>query len=142
MNETKMTGDFTPAPETAKIDTKVVKKLVGEAIYKVDGVLDAKDSMADLFKSEEDLTRGINVTVSDDQRVEVHAKIVVETGKNIPDIVNEATKAATDTLQNNAGLQVKDICIEVADTMAKDEFRQEYADASAAAAVQPPMPQA
>lgn len=113
---------FTPAPDTAKIDAKVVKKMVGEALSSIDGILDVKDSVIDVFKNEDDLTRGVAVSLTDDQQATVNAKIITETGKNIPNIVNSATDAITKALQNTAGLKPKDICIEVTDTMTKEQF--------------------
>lgn len=114
---------FTPAPETMKIDEKVVKKLVGEAIAGIDGVLDKKDTLSDLFKSDDDVTRGLTLDINNERKeVSVAARVVVESVKNIPDIVNAATKAVTKVIQQTTGLAVKDICIEVADTLTKEEY--------------------
>ena len=116
---------YTPAPSNARIDDKVVKKLVGEAVFQVDGVLDAKDGLTDMFKSDDDMTRGITVSISDEHSATICAKIVTETGKNIPDIVNNITKADTETLQANAGIAVKDLEVEVTDTMTKEEYKNQ-----------------
>lgn len=96
--------------------------MVGEALAATDGVLDAKSGVADMFKSDSDPTRGVAVTLTDCQQVSVSAKIIAETGKNIPQLVNNATAAITDALQNTAGLHVKDICVEVTDTMTPEEY--------------------
>ena len=117
-------NDFNPAPDTMKIDDKVVKKMVGEAISEIDGILDAKEKLTDMLKSGDDLTRGLTVTVTEDNSVSVLAKIIIEKGKNIPDIVNQATDAITNALQNMAGLKVKDICVEVADMMTREEYEK------------------
>ena len=121
----EMNNTYTPAPDNVKIDTKVVKKMAGEALLKIDGVLDAKGGLADTFKDEDDPTRGLSVSVSDDHEATVNAKIIVETGKNIPNIVNAATEAITNQLQNNAGLKVKSVCVEVVNTMTRDEYKAE-----------------
>ncbi|MDL2214204.1 Asp23/Gls24 family envelope stress response protein [Clostridia bacterium OttesenSCG-928-O13] len=136
--KTTNTSNFTPAPETAQIDHKVIKKMVGKAISGIDGILDVKDSIADLLKDEDDLTRGLSVLVSDDNQVSVTAKVIVETGKNIPNIVNQATAAITDVLQNTAGLTAKDICVEVADTMDPAEYEQHKVLHPEGAVQQPP----
>lgn len=124
-SSTGNTGEFTPIPGQAKIDTRVVKKMVGEALAKIDGILDAKGGFSDILKSDDDPTRGINVNVTEDGEASVNAKIIAETGKNIPNMVNAATAAITETLQNTAGLKVKDICIEVTDTMTAEEFKNQ-----------------
>ena len=113
---------YTPAPANAVIDDKVVKKLIGEATARVDGVLDMKGSLGDLLKADDDPTRGITVSISDEQQATVCIKIITETGKNIPEIVNHITAEVTSALQNTAGLGVKDIGVEVTDTMTREEF--------------------
>lgn len=126
--ESKNTGSFTPAPENAKIDDKVVKKLAGEALAGIKGVLGVKGGLTDLLKDDDDPTRGVSVSVTEDQQVSVSAKIITEAGKNIPDIVNKATDAITQALQKTAGLKVKDICVEVTDTMTQEEYKQQGVD--------------
>lgn len=123
MAETK--GDFTKAPKNVKIDDKVVKKLAGEALAAIDGVLGLKGGLTDVLKDPDDVTRGLSVTADDSQNVELSAKIIAETGKNIPDIIGKATADITAAVQNETGLKVKNVCIEVADTMTAEEYRQQ-----------------
>lgn len=129
---------YTPAPETLKIDDKVIKKMVGEALASVDGILGAKDNLADMFKSDEDPTRGITISTTNHHEVEVTAKIFAESGKNIPQMINAATAAITDKLQNTAGLKINGICVEVVDTMTAEEYKNQYE--STADSTIPPMP--
>lgn len=118
----KQDTGYTPAPANAVIDEKVVKKLIGEAAARVDGVLDMKGSLGDFLKADDDPTRGITVSISDEQQATVCIKIITEAGKNIPDIVNSITAGVTAALQNTAGLGVKDIGVEVTDTMTREDF--------------------
>lgn len=109
-------------PENMKIDDKAVKKLIGEAITGVDGLLCLEGGFGGLLKSGDDKTRGVNVSVKDDGVTTVELKIVTEFGKNIPVIVNEVTKRVKDVLQNTAGLVVKDVTVHVTDTVTREEF--------------------
>ena len=49
----KQDNGYTPAPANAVIDDKVVKKLIGEAVASVDGVLDMKGGLGDFLKAED-----------------------------------------------------------------------------------------
>lgn len=129
---------YTPAPETMKMDDKVIKKMIGEALAGVDGILGAKDNITDMFKSDDDPTRGITISTTHHHEVEVTAKVFAESGKSIPEMINAATAAITDKLQNVAGLKVNGICVEVVDTMTAEEYKNQYE--SSIDSTNPPMP--
>lgn len=114
--------NFTPAPHNVVIDDKVVKRMTGEAIAGIDGILGVKGGLGDVLKNDSDPTRGVTVQVGEDQSATVCVRVITEAGKNIPDIVNKATAAVTEALQNTAGLRVKEVAIEVVDTMSRDEY--------------------
>ena len=115
-------NQFDIVPGNVVIEEKVIKRLTGEAIAGIDGILGVKGGFSDLLKGEDDPTRGITVNMGDEQTVTVCLKIITESGKNIPAIVTAATNAITNSLQNTAGLRVKDVAIEVSDTMSRAEY--------------------
>lgn len=125
MAGTGKNSGFTKAPDNVKIDDRVVKKLAGEALAGVKGVLGLKGGITDLLKDYSDPTRGLTVVVTENQEVSVTAKIITEEGQNIPAIVIAATDAITGAMQNTAGLKVKDICVEVVDTMTREAYQME-----------------
>ncbi len=109
-------GSFVIAPSNMKYDDKVIKKMVGEILAQTDGVLGTKGGLGDVFKKKDtDPTVGISVNITEAKDIVVGMKLIVEKGKNIPNIVNEITAKVTDLLQNTAGLNVKDVNIEVVD---------------------------
>ena len=113
------------APENMKVDERAIKKIAGEAISGVDGVLGLAGGLTDVLKSSDDVTKGLAITTSSDgASAEVSAKIVTEYGKNIPDIVSQVQGNITKALQEMAGLTVDKVEVEVTDTMTADEYQE------------------
>lgn len=123
-NSTLTHNDFKPAPDNVKISTHAIKRIVGEALTSVGGILDAEDGLVDFFKGEDDPTRGISVDLDHNNNVAVRAKVVVEYGRNIPEIINKATTKITDSVQKIAGLHVSSVNIDVADTMSRQHHQE------------------
>lgn len=110
-------------PQNMKIDDKAIKKLAGTAISQVNGVLGVEGNLTDMLKGSDDMTKGLQVSV-EDNKAQVSAKIITEFGKNIPEIVSEATRKVTEELQSTAGLTVEKVDIEVVDTLTKEEYEK------------------
>lgn len=121
-----MAETFTRATENMKVDDKVAKKIVGEALSCIDGVLGVKGGLADLLKGDDDRTRGVVVNVNDNQQITVCAKVITESGKNMPGIVKTIEDKITKALQSTTGLEVKDVVVEIADVMTKDEYEKQF----------------
>ena len=107
-------------------DTKDIKEAVGEAVSGIPGVLALKGGLTDIFKKDEDLTRGVSVRVNDDDRVEVSVKVIAETGYNEADLIRQMTDAITDDLQMELGMVADRVDVKVAQTMSRDEFLDKY----------------
>lgn len=110
-------------PLDMKIDDRAIKRMAGEAIRQVDGVLGLDGSVTDVLKGSDDATRGIALTLSGDGKTaQMSAKIVAEYGKNIPIIVDAVQEKAAQTLRDMAGLQVEKMEVEVTDVMTREEY--------------------
>ena len=122
--ETSMPRTAGAMPQDTKIDDKAIKRLAGEAISQVDGVLGVDGGLTDVLKASDDVTKGLSITLSEDgKNVQVSAKIITEYGKNIPGIVTNVQDKIRDALQNMAGLTVEKVEVEVTDTMTPDEYK-------------------
>lgn len=119
------TTDSGMPKHTFKIDDKAVKKLVGEAVNGVDGVLDVTGGLSDLLKGDDDVTRGVSVTVSTDNRAQVQVRIITEYGKNIPAIVDAVVNRVNESLHNIGGLNVEKVDVEITDTMTREQYETE-----------------
>lgn len=130
MNETNTT---TMAPENAKYDDKVIKKIIASALLNVDGFLGTTNGLVGSItafvqkntNAEEDVIKGISADVKDHE-VDVTVKAITEAGKNIPEIVNHMTTAVTEALRDVGGLNTKAVNVEVVDTMTKAEYEEKY----------------
>ena len=117
-------GAMGTMPHDMKIDDKAIKKMAGEAISQVDGVLGVEGGLTDMLKSGDDVTKGLSVTMSDDgQKAQVSAKIITEYGKNIPDIVSGVQAKVQDALRSMAGLATDKVEVEVTDTMTREDYQ-------------------
>lgn len=105
---------------------KDIKEIVGRQISTVDGVLGLKGGLTDVFKADEDLTRGISVSVNRDGKVKVSAKVILADYANAADVIAQITQSVTDALQNEVGLRPEKVDIEVADTMSREAFYDKY----------------
>lgn len=112
--------------EDAKMDNKVLKQMVGDAIRGVDGVLALKGGLTDIFKRDEDLTRGITVHQSNDGKVRVSAKVIAESGYDSAQLIQQLTDRITQAMQSQAGLQPEKVEVEIADKMTQAEFYDKY----------------
>lgn len=125
--QTNKPGTGAQAPGNVKIDDTAIKRIVGKAIGRVDGVLGVEGKLTDMLKSSDDVTKGLSITSNDNGKtVSIEAKIITEYGKNIPDIVNAITLNVTDALHSMAGIQVEKLNVEVVDTMTQQEYNQKY----------------
>lgn len=126
MNEMNMnaTGGATPMPQDMKIDDKAIKKMTGEAVAQVDGVLGLEGGLTDMLKSSDDVTKGLTVTLGEEGKTaKVSAKIITEYGKNIPEIVMNVQNQVQQTLMSMAGLTVEKVEVEVTDTMTPEDYQ-------------------
>lgn len=110
----------------ASPDTKDIKEVVGQAISGIPGVLGLKGKLSDIFKKDEDLTRGISARKAGDGRVSVSARVIADSGYNSGMLIDDMTEAITYALQAQLGLVADKIEIDIAETMTEAEFYDKY----------------
>lgn len=103
-----------------------IKQVVGEAIAGVNGVLGLKGKLTDIFKQGEDLTRGITLRKLDGDYVDVSAKVIAEAGYNSTELLQNLSDAITLALEEELGLRVGKMDVEIAETLTRAGFYEKY----------------
>ena len=103
-----------------------IKEVVGAAISGIPGVLALKGGLTDIFKANEDLTRGVSAKKSDGGHVSIGAKVIAESGYDEADLVQQVTEAIADELQAQLGLIADKVEIDVTETLSREEFYDKY----------------
>lgn len=118
------TASTTIAPEKIKYDDNVIKRIISTATNSIDGVLSLGSNMmeniAGVF-SENDNTKGISIKQSDNS-IDATVKIVIEFGRNMPEVIAQVESKIRESLMQMAGMEVKSLQVEVTDTMTREEF--------------------
>ncbi|WP_214729785.1 Asp23/Gls24 family envelope stress response protein [Exiguobacterium sp. s168] len=106
-------------------EDQVIKKIAGIASNDVKGILSMSggfmSGLTDRFRSTEDITKGINAEVGERQ-VALDLKVIVEYGKNIPSIFQDAVTKIKKSVHDMTGLDVIEINMHVEDVMTRSEF--------------------
>ncbi len=106
-------------------EDQVIKKIAGIASNDVKGILSMSggfmSGLTDRFRSSEDITKGIDAEVGERQ-VALDLKVIVEYGKNIPSIFQDAVTKIKKSVHDMTGLDVIEINMHVEDVMTRSEF--------------------
>lgn len=106
-------------------EDQVIKKIAGIASNDVKGILSMSggfmSGLTDRFRSTEDITKGIDAEVGERQ-VALGLKVIVEYGKNIPSIFQDALTKIKKSVHDMTGLDVVEINMHVEDVMTRSEF--------------------
>lgn len=106
-------------------EDQVIKKIAGIASNDVKGILSMSggfmSGLTDRFRSSEDITKGIDAEVGERQ-VALDLKVIVEYGKNIPSIFQDAVTKIKKSVYDMTGLDVIEINMHVEDVMTRSEF--------------------
>lgn len=106
-------------------EDQVIKKIAGIASNDVKGILSMSggfmSGLTDRFRSSEDITKGIDAEVGERQ-VALDLKVIVEYGKNIPSIFQDAVSKIKKSVHDMTGLDVVEINMHVEDVMTRSEF--------------------
>lgn len=100
-----------------------IEQAVGASIKDIPGLLALKSGLGDLFKRDEDLSRGIAVTETD-TGARVKIKVIAETGYDPSALIREMTDRITLALRDKMGLVTDKLEVEIADTMTPEEFQE------------------
>ena len=105
-------------------DDKVLEKIIGFSVEKVEGLLTVDggffSNLTGKILNNDDLTTGINVEVGKTQ-VAIDLSIVVEFGKNIPELVDHLVKVVAESIKKTTGLELIEVNIKVVDIKTKEQ---------------------
>ena len=107
---------------------QVIEKMVGHALQHVPGLLSSSGGFFTDIKNKlinsSDVREGINVEVGSKQ-VATDLKIVVEYGKDIPEIVETMKSIIGTEVKKMTHLEVVEVNVEVVDIKTREEFEAE-----------------
>lgn len=107
---------------------QVIEKMVGHALQHVPGLLSVSGGFFTNIKNKlinsSDVREGINVEVGSKQ-VATDLKIVVEYGKDIPEIVETMKSIIGTEVKKMTHLEVVEVNVEVVDIKTREEFEAE-----------------
>ncbi|MCH1977406.1 Asp23/Gls24 family envelope stress response protein [Enterococcus hirae] len=117
-NGESMNGDVT-------YEDKVIQKIIGISLEKVDGLLTADggffSNVAEKLVNTDNVTAGIDTEVGKKQ-VAVDLKIVVEYGKDIEEIYQQIKKIIAKEVHEMTHLDVIEVNVDVVDIKTKEEY--------------------
>lgn len=103
----------------------VIEKIVAMATREVPHVLGMKGSLMHFVQEQfgaENLTKGVSVEVTDDNRVVVNISVIIEYGAYAPDIFEEVKERVTERLGAMTGLEVAGINLRIEDVLTPEEY--------------------
>lgn len=133
-NQTEKPSGFQgPTGETAvngslTYDDKVIQKIIGIALEDVDGLLTVDggffSNIAEKLVNTDNVTSGINTEVGKKQ-VAVDMDIVVEYGRNIPEVAEKVKEVIHREVANMTQLDVIEVNINVVDIKSEAEYQED-----------------
>lgn len=103
----------------------VIEKIVAMATREVPHVLGMKGNLMHFVQEQfgaENLTKGVSVEVTDDNRVVVNISVIIEYGAYAPDIFEEVKERVTERLSAMTGLEVAGINLRIEDVLTPEEY--------------------
>lgn len=103
----------------------VIEKIVAMATREVPHVLGMKGNLVHFFQEQlgaENLTKGVSVEVTDDNRMIVNISVIIEYGCYAPDIFEDVKARVTERLAEMTGLEVAGINLRIEDVVTREEY--------------------
>ena len=109
-------------------DDKVIQKIVGTAIEQIDGLLTVDggffSNIAEKLVNTDNVTTGIETEVGKKQ-VAVDMDVVIEYGRDIPEIADRIKEVIHDEVAKMTHLDVIEVNINVVDIKSQEEYEQD-----------------
>ena len=123
--ETKeLTTSNSEARGELTFDNDVIKKIIGQALENVSGLLavdgDFFSNLTDKLINTDNVTSGVNIEVGKEQ-VAVDLNIIVEYKKSVPEIFEEIKRVITTDINKMTGLEVVEVNVNVIDIKTKEQ---------------------
>lgn len=103
----------------------VIEKIVALATREVPHVLGMKGNLMHFVQEQfgaENLTKGVTVEVTDDNRVVVNISVIIEYGSYAPAIFEDVKERVTERLGAMTGLEVAGINLRIEDVVTREEY--------------------
>ena len=103
----------------------VIEKIVAMATREVPHVLGMKGNLMHFVQEQfgaENLTKGVTVEVTDDNRVVVNISVIIEYGAYAPAIFDDVKARVTERLAAMTGLEVAGINLRIEDVITPEEY--------------------
>lgn len=103
----------------------VIEKIVAMATREVPHVLGMKGNLMHFVQEQfgaENLTKGVTVEVTDDNRVVVNISVIIEYGCFAPAIFEDVKERVTERLGVMTGLEVAGINLRIEDVVTREEY--------------------
>ena len=105
----------------------VIEKIVAMATREVPHVLGMKGNLMHFVQEQfgaENLTKGVTVEVTDDNRVVVNISVIIEYGAYAPAIFDDVKARVTERLAAMTGLEVAGINLRIEDVITPEEYER------------------
>lgn len=103
----------------------VIEKIVAMATREVPHVLGMKGNLMHFVQEQfgaENLTKGVTVEVTDDDRVVVNISVIIEYGAYAPAIFDDVKARVTERLAAMTGLEVAGVNLRIEDVITPEEY--------------------
>ena len=103
----------------------VIEKIVAMATREVPHVLGMKGNLVHFFQEQlgaGNLTKGVTVEVTDDNRMIINISVIIEYGCYAPDIFEDVKERVTARLDEMTGLEVAGINLRIEDVVTREEY--------------------
>lgn len=103
----------------------VIEKIVAMATREVPHVLGMKGTLMHFVQEQfgaENLTKGVTVEVTDDNRVVVNISVIIEYGAYAPAIFDDVKARVTERLAAMTGLEVAGVNLRIEDVITPEEY--------------------
>ena len=103
----------------------VIEKIVAMATREVPHVLGMKGNLMHFVQEQfgaENLTKGVTVEVTDDNRVVVNISVIIEYGAYAPAIFDDVKARVTERLAAMTGLEVAGVNLRIEDVLTPEEY--------------------
>ena len=103
----------------------VIEKIVAMATREVPHVLGMKGNLLHSLQEQfgaENLTKGVTVEVTDDNRVIVNISVIIEYGSYAPAIFEDVKERVTERLAAMTGLEVAGVNLRIEDVVTREEY--------------------
>lgn len=125
--EVEVEEDELDTDDSLTYSNGVIEKIVALATREVPHVLGMKGNLMHFVQEQfgaENLTKGVTVEVTDDNRVVVNISVIIEYGAYAPDIFDDVKTRVTERLAAMTGLEVAGINLRIDDVVTPEEYAE------------------